>query len=168
MSDSVWPHRWQPTRLPHPWDSPGKNTGVGCHSLLQCMKVKSEREVAQLCPTFSDPMDWSLPGSSVHEIFQAKEYWSGPTHDEKVEFLEFKSFFQGHMTGQQWSPDHSDLSPKPLSGWSTAKEVRSNEVTYKVQHGNRPVISWKLDKNLRMWCSYNLVKVCLNKKIRVN
>ena len=72
MSDSVRPHRWQPTRLPRPWDSPGKNTGVGCHFLLQCMKVKSEREVAQLCPTLSDPMDCSLPGSSIHGIFQAR------------------------------------------------------------------------------------------------
>ena len=72
MSDSVRPHRWQPTRLPHPWDSPGKNTGVGCHFLLQCMKVKSESEVAQLCPTLSNPMDFSLPGSSVHGIFQAR------------------------------------------------------------------------------------------------
>ena len=50
MSNSVWPHRWQPTRLHHPWDSPGENTGVGCHFLLQCMKVKSESEVAQSCP----------------------------------------------------------------------------------------------------------------------
>ena len=49
-------HRQQPTRLPRPWDSPGKNTGVGCHYLLQCMKVKSESEVAQSCPTLSDPM----------------------------------------------------------------------------------------------------------------
>ena len=60
----------QPTMLPHPWDSPGKNTGVGCHFLLQC--VKSESEVAQSCPTLSDPMDCSLPGSSIHEIFQAR------------------------------------------------------------------------------------------------
>ena len=66
------PHRWKPTRLPHPWDSPGKNTGVGCHFLLQCMKVKSEREVAQSCPTLGDPMDCSLPGPSVHGIFQAR------------------------------------------------------------------------------------------------
>ena len=72
VSDSVRPHRWQPTRLPHPWDSPGKNTRVGCHFLLQCMKVKSESEVAQLCPTPSDPMDCSPPGSSVHGIFQAR------------------------------------------------------------------------------------------------
>ena len=72
MSDSVWPHRRQPTRLSFPWDSPGKNTGVGCHFLLQCMKVKSESEVAQSYPTLSDPMDCSLPGSSVHRIFQAR------------------------------------------------------------------------------------------------
>ena len=72
VSDSVRPHRRQPTRLPRPWDSPGKNTGVGCHFLLQCRKVKSESEVAQSCPTLSDPMDCSLPGSSVHGIFQAR------------------------------------------------------------------------------------------------
>ena len=72
MSVSVRPHRRQPTRLPHPWDSPGKNTGVGCHFLLQCMKVKSESEVAQSCPTLSNPMDCSLPGSPVHGIFQAR------------------------------------------------------------------------------------------------
>ena len=67
-------HRKQPTRLPHPWDSPGKNTGVGCHFLLQCMKVKSEGEVAQLCLTLNDPMDckpsrllcpWDFPGKST-------------------------------------------------------------------------------------------------------
>ena len=72
MSNSVWPHRQQPTRLPRPWDSPGKNTGVGCHFLLHYMKVKRESEVAQSCLTLSDPMDCSLPGSSVHGIFQAR------------------------------------------------------------------------------------------------
>ena len=66
------PHRQQPTRLPCPWDSPGKDTGVGCHFLLQCLKVKSESEVAQSRPTLSNPMDCSLPGSSVHGIFQAR------------------------------------------------------------------------------------------------
>ena len=72
--DSVQPHRRQPSRLPRPWDSPGKNTGVACHFLLQCVKVKSESEceVAQLCPTLSDPMDYSLPGSSIRGIFQAR------------------------------------------------------------------------------------------------
>ena len=72
MSDSVKPLRQQPTRLPHPWDSPGKNPGVGCHFLLQCVNVKSESEVAQSCPTPSDSMDSSPPGSSVHGIFQAR------------------------------------------------------------------------------------------------
>ena len=69
--DSVRPHRRQPTGLPCPWDSPGKNTGVGCHFLLQCMKVKSQSEVAQSCQTLCDPIDCSLPGSSIHRIFQA-------------------------------------------------------------------------------------------------
>ena len=72
MSSSVQPHRQPPTRLPRPWDSPGKNTGVGCHFLLQCMKVKSESEVAQSCLTLSDLMDCSPPGSSIHGIFQAR------------------------------------------------------------------------------------------------
>ena len=75
MSDSVRPHRRQPTRLPCPWDSPGKNTGVGCHFLLQCMKVKSESEVAQSCPTPRDPTDCSPPGSSSMG-FSRQEYWS--------------------------------------------------------------------------------------------
>ena len=88
MSDSVQAHRRRPTRLPRPWDSPGKNTGVGCHFLLQCMKGKSESEVTLLCPTLRNPKVCSLPGSSIHGIFQArvlewgaiafsKEYWSG-------------------------------------------------------------------------------------------
>ena len=66
------PHRQQPTRLPRPWDSPGKNTGVGCHFLLQWVKVKSESEVSQSCLTLSDPMDCSPPGSSAHGIFQTR------------------------------------------------------------------------------------------------
>ena len=90
MSDSVQPHRQQPTRLPHPWDSPGKNTGVGCHFLLQCMKVKSEREVAQSCLTLSDPMDpieeptrllcpWDFPGKTYAAAAAAKSLQSCPT-----------------------------------------------------------------------------------------
>ena len=90
MSESVRPQRRQPNRLPRPRDSPGKNTGVGCHFLLQCIKVKSESEVAQSCLTLSDPMDCSLPGSSVHEIFQARVLewgaiaFSGARDDEKL------------------------------------------------------------------------------------
>ena len=76
VSNSVRPQRWQPTRLPRPQDSPGKNTGVGCHFLLQCLKVKSESEDAQSCPTLSDPMDCSPSGSSSMG-FSRQEYWSG-------------------------------------------------------------------------------------------
>ena len=72
LSDSVQPHRRQPIRLPRPWDSPGKNTRVGCHFLLQRMKVESECEVTQSCLTLCDPMDCSLPGSSIHGIFHAR------------------------------------------------------------------------------------------------
>ena len=76
MSDSVRPHRWQPTRLPRPWDSPGKNTGVGCHFLLQCIKVKSESEVAQSCLTLSDP--WTAVHQGPPSMgFSSQEYWSG-------------------------------------------------------------------------------------------
>ena len=89
VSDSVRPHRRQPTRLPRPWDSPGKNTAVGCHFLLQCMKVKRESEVAQSCPTLSDPMDCSPPGSSVHGIFQARvlEWGAIAFSDERADVL---------------------------------------------------------------------------------
>ena len=77
VSDSVRPHRWQPTRLPHPWDSPGKNTGVGCHFLLQCMKVKSESEVAQSCPTLRDPKEQTsfnfAAAVTVHSDFGSQE-----------------------------------------------------------------------------------------------
>ena len=88
MSDSVRPHRQQPTRLPRPWDSPGNNTGVGCHFLLQCMKVKSESEVVQSCPTLSDPMNCSLPGSSVHGIFQARVLeWGAIAFSDENEYM---------------------------------------------------------------------------------
>ena len=76
MSNSVRPQRWKPTRLPRPWDSPGKNTGVGCHFLLQCMKVKSKSEVAQSYPTLSDP--WTAADQAPLSMgFSRQEYWSG-------------------------------------------------------------------------------------------
>ena len=90
VSDSVRPQRWQPTRLPHPWDSPGKNTGVGCHFLLQCTKVKSESKVAQSCPTLSDPMDCSPLGSSAHGIFQARVLEWGATAFSNIYLLLFQ------------------------------------------------------------------------------
>ena len=89
------PHRWQPTRLRRPWDSPSKNTGVGCHFLLQCMKVKSESEVAQSCPTLSDPMGCSPPGSSVHGIFQARVLeWGAIAFSGEVQYR----CFNRHVT----------------------------------------------------------------------
>ena len=83
-------------QAPRPWDSPGKNTGVGCHFLLQCIKVKSEREVVQSCPTLSDPMDCSLPGSFVHGIFQAKvREWAATAFSKRESYWSPKSLFLG-------------------------------------------------------------------------
>ena len=87
MSDSVRPQRWQLTRLPRPWDSPDTNTGVGCHFLLQCMKGKSESEVAQSRPTLLVPMDCSPPGSLVHGIFQVRVLEWGAIAFSKASFL---------------------------------------------------------------------------------
>ena len=96
MSDSVRPHRRQPTRLLHPWDSPGKNTGVGFHFLLQRMKVKSESEVAQSCPTLLDPMDCSLQGSSVHGILQGRVLeWGAIAFSEFTLAVSLKEFKLG-------------------------------------------------------------------------
>ena len=94
VSDSVRPHRRKPTRHPCPWDSPGKNTGVGCHFLLQCMKVKSESEVAQSCLTLRDPMDCSPPGSSVHGVFQARVLeWCAIAFSESLLIYTFIKIF---------------------------------------------------------------------------
>ena len=90
-------HRGQPTRLPRPWHSPGKNTGVGCHFLLQCMKVKSESEVAQSCPTLRNPMDCSLPGSSIHGIFHARVLKWGAIAFSEVSFQE-KGRIKGYIS----------------------------------------------------------------------
>ena len=125
VSDSVRPHRWQPTRLPHPWDSPGKNTGVGCHFLLQCMKVKSESEVAQSCPTLSDPMDCSLPGSSIHGIFQARVLEWGAIIEiyffiQKINIISGDCTVPKHFSNSVKIfnlPSSKEIFPKPL--WIT-------------------------------------------------
>ena len=118
MSDSVRPQRWQPTRLSRPWDSPGKNTGVGCHFLLQCMKVKSESEVAQSCPTLSDPMDCSLPGSSTHGIFQARVL-------EWVAIASSESLYSGSKFCESEQSLHSG-SKSYLFSWVPPKLIGSN------------------------------------------
>ena len=102
MSDSVRPHRWQPTRLPRPWDSPGNNTGVGCHFLLQCMKVKSKSEVAQSCPTLSDP--WTAAFQAPPSMgFSRQEYWSG--------VLSWQKRYSNYETSSQLSIRSCPSSP---------------------------------------------------------
>ena len=101
-------HRRQATRLPRPWDSPGKNTGVGFHFLLQCIKVKSESEVAQSCPTLSDPMHCSPPGSSVHGIFQARVLeWVAISFSNAGKWkVKVKSLSRVQLLGTSWTAAH--------------------------------------------------------------
>ena len=122
------PHRWQPTRLPHLWDSLGKNPGVGCHFLFQCMKVKSQSEVAQSCLTLCDPIDCSLPGSSVHGIFQARVLeWGAIAFSTRCcysYYFRFNSGFTGicliaglNMQGMGWTASQCPILS--VSGPST-------------------------------------------------
>ena len=124
MSDSVQPHRRQHTRLLCPWDSPGKNIGVGCHFLLQCMKVKSESEVAQSFPTLRDPMDCSLPGSSVHG-FSRQEYWSEvplPSPRDRLPTPIVLSFPCG-SAGKEFTCNVGDMGLIPGLGRSTGEGI---------------------------------------------
>ena len=137
MSDSVRPYGPKPTRLPLPWDSPGKNTGVGCHFLLQCMKVKNESEVAQSCPTLSNPMDRSPPGSSVHGIFQARVLERGAiAFSSHVQlFVTPKTVARqaplsmGFSRREYWSglpfPSPGDLPDSGIKPWSPALQADS-------------------------------------------
>ena len=119
MSNSVRPQRRQPTRLYHPWDSPGKNTGVGCHFLLQCMNVKSESETAQSCPTLSDPTDCSPPGSSIHGIFQARVLeWGATAFSNKVTSFPQAQGFPGGSVGKELCLHAGDLGSIPGLGRS--------------------------------------------------
>ena len=108
VSASVRPHRRQPSRLPHPWDSPGRNTGVGCHSLLQCMKVKSESEVAQSCPTLCDPIDGSPPGSPVPGTLQARTLeWVAISFSNAWKWkVKVKSLSRVWLLATPWSAAH--------------------------------------------------------------
>ena len=138
------PHRQQPTRLTLPWDSPGKNTGVGCHFPLQCMKVKSESEVAQSCLTLSDPMNYSLPGSSIHG-FSRQEYWSGVPLPSPLLYIKKKkilkddamkvrhSICQQILKTQQWPQDWKTSVFIPIPKKGTAKEY-SNYHTIDSSH----------------------------------
>ena len=122
MSDSVRPCGWQPKRLPCPWDSPGKNTGVGCHFILQFRKVKSESEVTQSCPTLSDPMDCGPPGSSVHGIFQARVLeWGAIVFSKEPEIKLPTSVGSSKKQDSSRKTSISALLtwPKPLTVWIT-------------------------------------------------
>ena len=118
------PHGRQPTRLPRPWDSPGKNNGVGCHFLLQCKKVKSESEVDQSCLILSNPMDCSLPGSSVHGIFQARVLEWGAIAFSDIYIIMYKIGFPGglvvkNLPAKAW--DAGDACSIPGLGRSPGK-----------------------------------------------
>ena len=126
----MWSHRRHPIRLYHPWDSPGKNTGMGCYFLLQCMKVKSESEVAQSCPTLSDPTDCSLPGSSAHGIFQARVLEWAAIAFSRVSSL-FSIKWGSECQGVKGS--FSSMPPHPNFLWLTKVHVEENIYILSVQ-----------------------------------
>ena len=151
MSDSVRPHRRQPSRLPHPWDSPGKNTGMGCHFLLQCMKMKSESEVTHSCPTLRNPMVCSPPGSSVHGIFQARVLEWGAIafpgipvelfqilKDDAVKVLHAicQQIWKTHQWPQNWK--RSVFIPIPKKG--NAKECSNCHTIVLISHTNKVML----------------------------
>ena len=148
MSDSVRPHRQQPTRLPHPWDSPGKNTGVGCHFPLQCRRVKSASEVVQSGPTLSDPMDYSPPGSSIHGIFQARVLeWGAIAFSRQESLLTLQCHVVPGSRGcplayLEWLTPPVFLDPE---GWTASCYLESGEVGklgFNVQEAGQGNLSW--------------------------
>ena len=159
MSNSVRPHRGQPTRLPRPWDSPGKNTGEGCHFLVQRMKVKSESEVAQSCPTLSDPMDCSLPGFFIHGVFQARVLeWGAIAFSES-------SIMQAKTT-------------KPQQNWHSVRkttirhliETRQNVVSTTIQNylmyeETRPCITSSQEKRQSTEVDTSIIQLMQSTKI---
>ena len=150
MSNSVRPHGQQPTKLPRPWDSPGKNTGVGCHFLLQCMKVKSESEVAQSWTTLSEPMDCNPPGSSVPRIFQARVLeWGAIAFSEDLAYLLLNTSPQYPCIctlGNMRKNTHS--SPVGISRKKLIKSITSKNLNGKMKN-----TLWYIHilKNLQEW-----------------
>ena len=126
MSDSVWPHRWQPTRLPRSWDSPGKNTGEGCHFLPQCIKVKSESEVAQSCPTLATP--WTAAYQAPPSMgFSRQKYWSGVPLPSPIYTLPYvKQIASGKLLYNTGSPGCALWRPRWVrwQGWEGGSRGR--------------------------------------------
>ena len=146
------PHRRQPTRLPRPWDPPGKNTGVGCHFHLQGMKVKSENEVAQSCLTLSDPMDCSLPGSSVNGIFQARglewcaiafsSAWKWKVKVKSLSHVWLLSITDLKLSGIYTKMQclYPDIAPEVIKGHWLSRYTEGNKTNYNIG-------KWKLLRN---------------------
>ena len=135
MSDSVWPHRQQPTRLPHPWDSPGN--GVGCRFLLQCMKVKSESEVARSCQTLSDPMDCSFQAPPSMG-FSRQEYWSGVPLPSRILPWSINNFLWRLLLPlrQVWQKFNLERKPQRKTHlWATSRKASLHSYSL-VQNGS--------------------------------
>ena len=158
MSDSVQPQRWQPIRLPCPWDSPGKNTGVGCHFLLQCMKVKRESEIAQLCPTLCNPMDCSLlaPPSMG---FSRQENWSGvPLPSPIYIYIYIYIFFFFFNSAEGDFPGGPVVKTLPLQGTqfqSLVGELRAHMPSSQKQK----MIKIKFNRGRMWWSSTQLTNI---------
>ena len=142
------PHRRQPTRLRCPWNSPGKNTRVGCHFLLQCMKVKSESEVSQSCLTLHDPMDCSLPGFSVHGIFQAIVLeWVAISFSNNGILLSHKKEWNNDICSQmdatrdytKWNKSEREKTPSITYMWNLKYDT--NEPIYEIEMKS---VTWRI------------------------
>ena len=139
----MWPHRRQPTRLPYPWDSPGKNTGVGCHFLLPCMKVKSESEVAQSCPTLATP--WTAAYRAPPSMgFSRQEYWSGvPSPSPELILGSIKQWALTQRKPLEYKTQHHPSTSSIL--------CRTPHLNNKQNKNTHPVIS-KQDYHLTQPC----------------
>ena len=168
MSNSVRPHGLQPTRFLRPWDSPGKNTGVSCHFLLQCMKVESESEVTQSCLTLSDPMDCSLPGSSIHGIFWATALeWGAIAFSLKIGHKAAKTAQNNNTFGPETANEHT--VQKWFKNFCTGLRIFASGLRNFAQEflhrwgaqwlaiRNWP---WTIESNHQSWSSYNYTRIC--------
>ena len=148
MSDSLRPLGLQSTRLLHPWDFPGKSTAVGCHFLLQYVKVKSESEVAQSCPTPSNSKDCRPPGSSIQGNFQARVLeWGATAFSTRIYYSTIKEMEFCHLWQHAWTfrflclvkwVKHRKTSILDLSHVCNMKATENRAVVTKRQRGREP------------------------------